>query len=87
VPDSTPLPDVPHGKRYVEHGTSIHLRKAGMLAIARFLESLEKSGYPVTVSRLNIRKRNGENDSYDVEVGVASFDRSEPPSGSGGAAP
>ena len=87
VTDSTPLPDVPHGKRYVEHGTSIHLRKAGMLAIARFLESLEKSGYPVTVSRLNIRKRNGENDSYDVEVGVASFDRSEPPSGSGGAAP
>ena len=79
VPDSTPLPDVPHGKRYVEHGTSIHLRKTGMLALSRFLEALEKSGYPLTVSRLNIRKRNGEDDSYDVEVGVASYDRSEPP--------
>ena len=32
VTDSTPLPDVPHGKRYTEHGTNIHLKKAGMLA-------------------------------------------------------
>jgi general secretion pathway protein M len=79
VPDSTPLPDVPHGKRYVEHGTNIHLKKTGMLALSRFLESIEKSGFPVVVSRLNIRKRNGEADSYDVEVGVASYDRSEPP--------
>ena len=28
VTDSTPLPDVPHGKRYSEHGTNIHLKKA-----------------------------------------------------------
>jgi general secretion pathway protein M len=79
VVDSTPLPDVPHGKRYVEHGTNIHLKKTGMLALALFLESLERSGYPVAVTRLNIRKRSGENDAFDVEVGVSSYDRSEPP--------
>jgi general secretion pathway protein M len=79
VPDSTPMPDVPHGKRYVEHGTSIHLKKTGMLPLSRFLESIEKSGYPVVVSRLNIRKRSNEPDSYDVEVGVSSYDRTEPP--------
>ena len=78
VTDSTPLPDVPHGKRYVEHGTNIHLKKTGMLPLARFLESIEKSGYPVAVTRLSIRKRSGENDSYDVETGVSSYDRSEP---------
>jgi len=88
VTDSTPLPDVPHGKRYVEHGTSIHLKKTGMLALAKFLEALEKSGYPVAVTRLGIRKRTGEPDSYDVEAGVSSYDRNEPapapaPSGSG----
>ena len=77
--DSTPLPDVPHGKRYVEHGTDIHLRRTGMLPLARFLESIEKSGNPVAVTRLNIRKRSGENDSYDVEIGVSSYDRSELP--------
>jgi hypothetical protein len=79
VTDSTPLPDVPHGKRYVEHGTNIHLKKSGMLPLARFLESIEKSGYPLAVTRLSIRKRNGENDSYDVEIGVSSYDRTEAP--------
>ena len=82
VTESTPLPDVPHGKRYVEHGTNVHLKKTGMLPFARFLEAIEKSGYPLAVTRLNIRKRSGENDAYDVEVGVSSYDRVEaPPAG------
>jgi general secretion pathway protein M len=80
VTDSTPLPDVPHGKRYVEHGTNIHLKKTGMLPLARFLESIEKSGYPLALTRLNVRKRSGENNAYDVEVGVSSYDRTEAPS-------
>lgn len=77
VTDSTPLPDVPHGKRYEEHGTNVRLKKTGMLALSRFLESLEKSGYPLAVARLNIRKRSGEPDAYDVDLGVASYDRTE----------
>jgi general secretion pathway protein M len=79
VTESTPLPDVPHGKHYLEHGTNVHLKKTGMLLLARFLEAIEKSDYPVALTRLNIRKRNGENDSYDVDVGVSSYDRSEAP--------
>jgi general secretion pathway protein M len=89
VTESTPLPDVPHGKRYVEHGSNVRLKKTGMLALAKFLEDIEKSGFPVSVSRLNVRKRSGEPDSYDVEVAVASYDRTEvapppvpPPQGS-----
>jgi general secretion pathway protein M len=90
VTESTPLPDVPHGKRYVEHGSNVRLKKTGMLALARFLEDIEKSGFPVTVSRLNLRKRSGENDSYDVEAAVSSFDRLEvtaAPAPSGSAKP
>lgn len=79
VTESTPLPDVPRGKRYVEHATNVHLKKTGMLPLARFLEAIEKSGYPVAMTRLSVRKRNGENDSYDVDVGVSSYDRSEAP--------
>jgi general secretion pathway protein M len=75
VTDSTPMQDVPHGKRYVEHGANVRLKKTGMLALARFIESIEKSGYPVVVSRLGIRKRSGEADSYDVELGVTSYER------------
>jgi general secretion pathway protein M len=79
VTDSTPLPDIPHGKRYLEHGTNVHLKKTGMLALSLFLESLEKSGYPIAVTKLDVRKRSGEPDSYDVEVGVASYERTAAP--------
>ena len=79
VTDSVDRPDVPHGKRYVERNTVIHLKKSGMGPIAKFLEAIEKSGYPVAVSRLNIRKRAGEPDSYDVEIGVSAYDRTEAP--------
>jgi general secretion pathway protein M len=86
VTESQDRPEVPHGKRYSERMTNVHLKKAGMLAIAEFLESVEKSGYPLDVSRLNIRKRTGEPDSYDVEVGVSAYDRSEAPAPASSAA-
>jgi general secretion pathway protein M len=79
VTDSVDRPEIPHGKRYVERNTVIHLKKSGMGAIARFLESIEKSGMSVAVTRLNIRKRSGEPDSYDVEIGVSAYDRNEQP--------
>ena len=77
VTDSVDRPDVPHGKRYMERNSVIHLKKSGMGPIAKFLEAIEKSGYSVSISRLNIRKRAGEPDSYDVEVGVSAYDRTE----------
>jgi general secretion pathway protein M len=87
VSESQDRPEVPHGKRYTERTTSAHLKKAGMYAIAKFLESLEKSGYPIDVSHLNIRKRSGEPDSFDVEVGVSAYDRSEAPVPAASASP
>ncbi len=77
VNDSVDRPEVPHGKRYVERSTVVHFKKAGMLPIAKFLETVEKSQYAVAVTRLNVRKRSGEPDSYDVEVGVSAYDRTE----------
>jgi len=56
------------------------------------LQQIEQLHMPVSVSRLNIRRRGGEHDSYDVELGVSAFDRNEPvketapaPASSGGA--
>ena len=78
VTDSVDRAEIPHGKRYVERNTVIHLKRAGMYSIAKFLETVEKSAMAMAVTRLNIRKRAGEPDSYDVEVGVSAYDRSEP---------
>jgi general secretion pathway protein M len=75
VTDSQDRPEQPHGKKYSERSTQIHLKKAGMYPIAKFLESIEKSNMAVAVTRLSVRKRSGEPDSYDVEVAVSAFDR------------
>lgn len=79
VADSTDRPDVNIGKHYVERHTVIHLKNAGMGAIARFLEALEKSEYPIAITRLHIRKRSGDPDSYGpIEIGVSAYDRNVP---------
>lgn len=73
--ESQDRPETPHGKRYSERTTVVKMHKAGMLAVAKTLEHIEQSGYPVAVTRLNIKPRAGEPDSYEVELGVSAFDR------------
>ncbi len=75
IPESQDRASVPHGKRYEERSTKIVLRKVGMLNLVTFMEGIEKSGHPVSISRLDIRKRGTETDSYDVEMIVSAFDR------------
>lgn len=75
IPESQDRPEIPHGKNYVERSTVIRLRKTTMLQLAKMLETLERQNMPITIQRLNIRKRGGEHDSYDVEIGLSAFDR------------
>jgi len=82
VVDSVDRPDLKIGKRYVERSSVVHVKKASMAPIARMLEAIETSPYPVSISRLNVRKRAGEPDSYDLELGVSAFDRNESSSSS-----
>ncbi|HSO00863.1 MAG TPA: hypothetical protein VLS89_21375 [Candidatus Nanopelagicales bacterium] len=84
--ESQERPDVPHGKRYLEKITVVKLNKIGMLPLAKMLEQIETSGYPVAVTKLNIKPRSGEPDSYQVEVGVSAYERKgDPGSGASGA--
>lgn len=77
--DSQDKPEVPHGKRYTERITVVKLHKVGMLNLVKLLEKIEQSGHPVAISRLNIRPRSGEPDSYEVELGVSAYDRKADP--------
>jgi general secretion pathway protein M len=75
IPESQDRAVIPHGKRYDEKSTKIVLRRVGMLNLVKFMERIEQSGHPVSVSALNIRKRGAETDSYDVEMTVSAFER------------
>ena len=89
--DTQDLPEIPHGKRYSERTTKVKIHKIHMLALAKTLEKIEQSGYPVAVTRLNIKPRSGDPDSYEVELAVSAYDRkadvAAAPASSGSAAP
>ena len=73
--ESQDRPETPHGKRYSERMTVVKMHKIGMLNLAKTLERIEQSGYPVAITKLNLKPRAGEPDSYEVELGVSAFDR------------
>lgn len=75
IPESQDRALVPHGKKYEERSTKIVLHKVGMLNLVKFMEKIAQSGHPVSVTRLDVRKRAVEPDSYDVEMIVSAFDR------------
>jgi general secretion pathway protein M len=79
VAESQDRPDTPHGKRYNERATAVKVHKVGMLALAKTLEKIEQSGHPVVISKLNLKPRAGEPDSYEVEIAVSAFDRKPDP--------
>ena len=57
----------------------IRLRKVPGYPLLKFLEKIEQSGYPLAITRLNVRKRGSERDSFDVEVIVSAYDRNDAP--------
>ena len=85
IPESQERPVVPHGKRFDERSQRLQLRKVGLANLARFMERVEKSQHPIVFSRLDIRKRLSELDSYDVEIIASAYDRKEAPKTEGGA--
>ncbi|WP_437743407.1 hypothetical protein WME73_50165 [Sorangium sp. So ce302] len=77
--ESQDRPDVPHGKKYTERITVVKMHRIGMLGLAKMLEHIEGSGHPVAVTKLNLKPRAGEPDSYEVELGISAFDRKGEP--------
>jgi general secretion pathway protein M len=79
VPESQDRPTVPHGKRYEERAIRLQLRKVGLANLATFLEKIEAVGHPIVISKLDIKRRITEADSYDVDMIVSAYDRKELP--------
>jgi len=75
IPEIKDLSPVSHGKRYEERSTSISLRKVGLLALVKFIERVSGGTEPISVTKLNIRKRGAEPDAYDVQMTVSAYHR------------
>ena len=75
ISESSAKPDVPHGKKYNEHVLSVRMKKVGLLGFSKTLEKIERSGYPVSITKLKLTPRAGEPDAYDIEMHVSAFER------------
>lgn len=77
--ETTTKADIPHGKKYIEKVTSSKMRKTGLRGLAKTLERVARSGYPVAITRLGIKPKVGEPDSYDVELNISAFEKKPDP--------
>jgi general secretion pathway protein M len=77
IPENQERPILPHGKRFDERSQRLQMRKVDLASFAHFMEGVERSQFPIIFSRLDIRKRLSESDSYDVEVIASAYDRKE----------
>jgi general secretion pathway protein M len=77
IPESQERSPVPHGKTFTERSMRLSLKRVGMLALTNFMERLTTSGHPIIVSKLEIKKRDGTPDSYDVTLDVSAYVREE----------
>jgi hypothetical protein len=78
IPESKDPSPVAHGKKFEERFTSISLRKVGLLALVKFMERVSGGPEPISINKLNIRKRGTEPDAYDVQMTVSAYHRTAP---------
>jgi hypothetical protein len=78
IPEIKDQSPVTHGKRYEERSTAISFRKTGLLALVKFMERVSGGADPISITKLNIRKRPTEPDTYDVQMTVTAYHRLQP---------
>lgn len=78
IPESKDPSPLAHGKKYEERFTSISLRKVGLLGLVKFMERVAGGPEPISITKLNVRKRGVEADAYDVEMTVSAYHRIAP---------
>ena len=78
IPEVKDQSPVAHGKRYEERSTSISFRKVGLLGLVKFMERVSGGSEPISISKLTVRKRGVEPDTYDVQMTVSAFHRLAP---------
>jgi general secretion pathway protein M len=75
IPEFKDRPVVPVGKTHEEHATEISLKKVNMRSLVLFLEKIAQASFPVSVTKINIRKRATEADEWDVSMTVSAYHR------------
>ncbi len=75
IPEFKDKPPVPIGKLYEERSTEISIKRTEMRKIVLFMEKIAQAQFPISITRMNIRKRGTSQDSWDVSMTVSAYHR------------
>ena len=75
IPESSDIPPMPAGKRWVEHGVQLHLRAVTLEQLVKFMRTIETGRSLVVVTELNVRARDDKHEQFDVDMAVATYER------------
>jgi hypothetical protein len=78
IPEFQDKPPVPIGKEYEERSTEIRIKQTGMRNLVLFMEKIAQASFPVSITKLSVRKRGTEEDKWDVGMTVSAYHRIAP---------
>lgn len=78
IPEFKDKPAVPIGKEYEERSTEIRIKQTGMRNLVLFMEKIAQAHFPVSITKMSVRKRGTEEDAWDVSMTVSSYVRIAP---------
>lgn len=77
IPELKELPDQLHGDRWVEHVMEVRLKQMDLQSSVQFMVEVEASrkSFPIAITRLEMIKRRGHADEFDVKMAVSTYER------------
>ena len=79
IPESRDLPDETIGKKWIVKSADIRLKKIGLDTLVKLMVKIKNQNrkFPIAMTKINIKKRHGEPNSYDIQMTVASFSKKQ----------
>ncbi len=79
IPESRDLPDETIGKKWIVKSADIRLKKIGLDTLVKLMVKIKNQNqkFPIAMTKINIKKRHGEPNSYDIEMTVASYSKKQ----------
>jgi general secretion pathway protein M len=75
IAESNERPEIPIGKKYLEHELELKIRQVDLVSLTKFLRRVETGPRLIFVNRLSIKRRFSDADQLDVELTATAFER------------
>jgi len=75
IAESNERPEVPVGKKYLQHELELKIRQVDLVSLTKFLKRVETGPRLVFINRLSIKRRFSDADQLDVELTATAFER------------